>query len=183
MLSLYRCLLYLYPAVYRHEYGEEMAGVFTELLKTELQKEVRSEERGKGLLPRGRFFLREFAGLLSGAVQEHSRAIAGSNLFPPRRFTMRSEFRFPKATPVLMTIILAGVILTIEKATAIEQSLPLDYPQQLPPIQPEHFTFFPAMAVIFLSAYAAALIGWIVLFALRRSGVHRLSEMPAAQRK
>ena len=91
---------------------------------------------------------------------------------------MRSEFRFPKATPVLMIIILAGVILTIEKATAIEESLPHAYPQQLPPIQPEHFTFFPAMAAIFLSAYAAAVIGWAVLFALHRSGVHRLSEMP-----
>ena len=93
---------------------------------------------------------------------------------------MHSEFRFPKATPILMIIILAGVILTIEKATAIEESLPHAYPQQLPPIQPEHFTFFPAMAVIFLSAYAAAVIGWAVLFALRRSGVHRLSEMPDA---
>jgi hypothetical protein len=173
MLSLYRCLLYLYPTAYRYEYGDEMAGVF---------REVRSETRTKGLLPRGKFFLREFAGLLYGALQEHSRAITGSNLFPSssRRFTMRSEFRFPKATPVLMTIILAGVILTIEKATAIEESLPLAYPQQLPPIKPEHFTFFPAMAVIFLSAYAAAVIGWAVLFALRRSGVHRLSEMPDA---
>jgi hypothetical protein len=173
MLSLYRCLLYLYPAAYRYEYGEEMAGVFSE---------VRCKMRGKGVLPRGAFFLREFAGLIHGALQEHSRAITGSNLFPSssRRFTMRSEFRFPKATPVLMTIILAGVILTIEKATAIEESLPHAYPQQLPPIQPEHFTFFPAMAVIFLSAYAVAIIGWAVLFALRRSGVHRLSEMADA---
>jgi len=178
MLSLYRCLLYLYPAAYRYEYGDEMAGVFREL-----QKEVRSERRGKGLLPRGKFFLREFAGLLYGVLQEHSRAITGSNLFPPRRFTMRSQFRFPKATPVLMAVILAGVILTIEKATAIQNSLPSAYPQQLPRIQPEHFTFFPAMAVIFLLAYAAAVIGWAVLFALRRSGVHRLSEMPDASRK
>jgi hypothetical protein len=36
------------------------------------------------------------------------------------------------------------------------------------------------MAVIFLSAYTVAVIGWAVLFALRRSGVHRLSEMPVA---
>jgi hypothetical protein len=176
MLSLYRCLLYLYPAAYRNEYGDEMAGVFREVLK-----DVQSETLDKQLLPQGRFLLRELAGLLSGAMQEHARAIAVSHLlFPSRRFTMRPEFRFPKATPVLMTIILAGVVLTIEKATAIEESLPQAYPQQLPPIQPEHFTFFPAMAVIFLSAYAAAVIGWAVLFALRRSGVHRLSEMPAA---
>jgi hypothetical protein len=177
MLSLYRCLLYLYPAPYRYEYGDEMASVF---------RELQSETRRKGLLPRGTFLLREFTGLLHGAIEEHSRAIAGSNLLFPsssKRFTMRSEFRFPKATPVLMTIILAGVILTIEKATAIRESLPLAYPQQLPPIQPGHRTFFPAMAVIFLLAYAAAVIGWAVLFALRRSGVHRLSEMPAAPRK
>ena len=172
MLSLFRCLLYLYPAAYRREYGDEMAGVFSE---------ARSQTRGNRLLPRGKFFLREFVGLICGALRERSLAITSSHLlFPSRRFTMRSEFRFPKATPVLMTIILAGVVLTIEKATAIEESLPLAYPQQLPPVQPEHFTFFPAMAVIFLSAYAAAVIGWAVLFALRRSGVHRLSEMPAA---
>lgn len=174
MLFLYRCLLYLYPAAYRYEYGTEMVGVFREVL---------GERLNKGLLPQGKLLLREFAGLLSGALQEHSRAITGSNLFPSssRRFTMRSEFRFPKATPILMIIILAGVILTIEKATAIEESLPLAYPERLPPIQPEHFTFFPAMAVIFLSAYAAAVIGWAVLFALRRSGVHRLSEMADAE--
>jgi hypothetical protein len=170
MLSLYRYLLHLYPAAYRQEYGDEMADVF---------REVHAETRGEGLLPQAAFLLREFTGLLHGALQERSLAMTGSPmLFPSRRFTMRSEFRFPKATPILMTIILAGVILTIEKATAIEESLPLSYPEQLPPIHPEHFTFFPAMAAIFLSAYAAAVIGWAVLFALRRSGVHRLSEMP-----
>jgi hypothetical protein len=175
MLSLYRGLLYLYPASYRRGYGDEMAGVFGK---------VHTETWGRGLRPRVQFLLREFAGLLHGAFEERLRAIAGSHapLSIPSssgRFTMRSEFRFPKATPILMAIILAGVILTIEKATAIEQSLPHGYPQQLAPIQPEHFPFFTAMAVIFLSAYAMAVIGWVVLFALRRSGVHRLSEMPA----
>ena len=171
MLSLYRCLLRLYPAAYRHEYGDEMAEVF---------REVNREIWGKGLLPRAVFILREFAGLVHGALQEHSRVITGSHLlFPSRRFTMRSEFRFPKATPILMAVILAGVILTIERATAIQDSLPYANPK-LPPIHAEHFTFFPAMAVIFLSAYAAAVIGWVVLFALRRSGVHRLSEMSDA---
>jgi hypothetical protein len=181
MLSLYRCLLYLYPAACRYEYGEEMAGVFREALS-----DVGRETWGRGLLPRAVFLLREFAGLFHGAMEERWRAIVTSHSWlsiPSRRFTMHSEFRFPKATPVLMTIILAGVILTIEKATAIRESLPLAYPQQLPPIQPGHRTFFPAMAVIFLLAYAAAVIGWAVLFALRRSGVHRLSEMPAAPRK
>ena len=177
MLSLYRCLLYLYPAAYRYEYGEEMAGVFCEGLS-----DVRSETWRKGLLPRAVFLLREFTGLFHGAIEERWRAIATSHSWlsiPARRFTMHSEFRFPKATPVLMAVILAGVMLTIEKATAIEDSLPYSNPQ-LPPIHAEHFTFFPAMAVIFLSAYTVAVIGWAVLFALRRSGVHRLSEMSAA---
>jgi hypothetical protein len=173
MVFLYRGLLYLYPASYRHEYGNEMAGVFSE---------VHSETWGKGLLPQVSFLLREFAGLLRGALEERWRAIGCHSWLSmsSRSFTMHSEFRFPKAIPILMAIILAGVILTIEKATAIEESLPLAYPQHLPPIKPEHFTFFPAMAVIFLSAYAAAVIGWLVLFALRRSGLHRLSEMPTA---
>jgi hypothetical protein len=177
MLALYRCLLYLYPAAYRDEYGEEMAGVFRETLS-----DLQSETEGKGFLPRALFLLREFAGLFHGAIEERLRTIATSDSWlsvPSRRFTMHSEFRFPKATPVLMAVILAGVILTIEKATAIEDSLPYSNPQ-LPPIHAEHFTFFPAMAVIFLSAYAMAVIGWAVLFALRRSGMHRLSEMPAA---
>src|SRR5580698_2452804 len=177
MVSLYRCLLYLYPAAYRYEYGEEMAGVFREALG-----DVRSETWGKGLWPRAVFLLREFVGLFHGAIEERWRATATSHSWlsiPSRRFTMHSEFRFPKATPVLMAVILAAVILTIAKAPAIEDSLPYSNPQ-LPPIHAEHFTFFPAMAAIFLSACTVAVIGWAVLFALRRSGVHRLSEMPVA---
>jgi hypothetical protein len=154
-----------------------MAGVFREALS-----DVQSETWGKGLLPRGVFLLRESAGVLHGAIEARLRAIAASHSWlsiPSRRFIMPSEFRFPKAAPVLMAVILAGVILTIEKATAIQDSLPYSNPQ-LPPIQAGHFTFFPAMAVIFLAAYAVAVIAWAVFFALRRSRVHRLSEMPAA---
>lgn len=177
MLALYRSLLRLYPTAYRYKYGDEMACVFGEL---------HSEARGKSVRTRGLFYIREIAGLLFGALDEHSRVIAGSHPWVPipsfssRRFTMGTEFRFPKSTAVLMVVILAGVILTIEKATAIQDSLPYANPH-LPPIQPSHFTFFPAMAVIFLSAYAVAVIGWVILFALRRSGVHRLSEMPGAE--
>jgi hypothetical protein len=170
VLLLYRWLLYLYPATYRRDYAGEMTGVF---------RDLHGEKMRTGWSKRGAFYVREFAGLLHGAMQEHSRALAGSSPwipFSPRRSNMRSEFRFPKATPILMTIILAGVILAIEKATAVQASLPHSNPH-LPPIQPQHFTFFPAMALIFFSAYAAAAIGWVVLFTIRRSGVHRLSEI------
>jgi hypothetical protein len=179
MVSAYRSLLRLYPAAYRAEFGEEMAGVFGE---------VQSKARVRGHFRAGSFYIREVMGLLFGALEEHARAIAGSRpwafspllSFSSRRFRMRSEFRFPKSTAVLMVLILAGVILAIEKATAIQESLPYANPH-LPPIQSSHFTLFPAMAVIFFSAYAAAVIGWAMLFALRRSGVHRLSEMPAGE--
>jgi hypothetical protein len=90
MLSLYRCLLCLYPTAYRREYGDEMAGVFRELLN-----DVPTEIRGKGSLPRGALLLREFAGLLCGALEEHSRAIAGSHLsFPSRRSKCIPDFAF-----------------------------------------------------------------------------------------
>ena len=89
---------------------------------------------------------------------------------------MHSEFRFPKATALLMTLILAGTVLTIEKAQAIRASVP-DVNPPVGPIQPEHFTFLPIVLLMFAAAYAAGLIGWAILFALKRSGIHRLSGM------
>ena len=90
---------------------------------------------------------------------------------------MHSEFRFPKATAFLMTVILAGTVLAIEKATAIRASVRDVIPPHVGPIQPEHFTFMPTIALMLAGAYAVGLIGWAILFALKRSGVHRLSEM------
>ena len=92
---------------------------------------------------------------------------------------MHSEFRFPKATPVLMTLILAGTVLAIEKAQAISASLPHVNPP-IGPIQPEHLTFLPPVLLMLAVPYAAGLIGWAILFALKRSGVHRLSAMQDA---
>lgn len=168
MISLYRCLLWLYPAFHRREYGEEMTAVFCEA-RTEMEK--------KGVVTRAWFWLREIRGLVHGALAEHVRSLAGSHswaLLPTRRFTMQSEFRFPKATPILMALILAGTILAIEKAQAISASLPHINPP-VGPIQPERLTFLPPVLLMFAVAYAAGLIGWAILFALKRSGIHRLS--------
>src|SRR5882762_5258033 len=173
MLQLYKCLLWLYPTSHRREYGEETTAVFYEA-RTEIEK--------KGVVTRGLFLLREIRGLLRGALGEHVRSVAGSHswmLFPTRRFTMHTEFRFPKATPVLMTLILAGTVLAIEKAQAISASLPHVNPP-IGPIQPEHLTFLPPVLLMLAVPYAAGLIGWAILFALKRSGVHRLSAMQDA---
>jgi hypothetical protein len=173
MLATYESLLRFYPSAYRQQFGEEMFAVFCE---------VDAEARDRGLFVRVKFCLREIGGLFRGALAEHTRQIFGRRMsFPlsPRRFTMRSEFRFPKSTTVLMVLILGGVVLTIEKAKAIRASLP-DTNPQLPPIRPEHFTFFPTIALMLAFFYAAGLLGWAILFALRRSGVHRLTELPDA---
>jgi hypothetical protein len=176
MLFLYRCLLFLYPSSHRDEFGEEMIAVF---------REVHSEVRWKGIVERSFFCAREVAGLLIGALEERFRSITGvhpGSLFPSRRFSMRSEFRFPKATAVLMTIILAGVVLAIERAEAISASLPRNNPP-VGPIQPAHFTFLPTVALMLAAVYAAGALGWAILFALRRSGVHRLSAMEGVAQK
>ena len=92
---------------------------------------------------------------------------------------MHTEFRFPKATAILMTIILAGVMLAIKKGEAISTSLPYSNPP-VGPIQPTHSVLVGGILLAFAFFYAAGMIGWIILFAMRRSGVHRLDETSAA---
>jgi len=184
VLSLYRFLLRLYPPAYRDEFGAEMLAVFGD---------AQAETWKKGVLARGVFCAREVAGLLRGALVEHLQGIAGSDLltasrsrirlsiFPLRRFTMRSEFRFPKATAPLMAIILALIVVAIEKAKAIQASLPHTNPH-VGPIQPAQFTLFSTLLVVLAITCAAGLLGWAILFALRRSGLHRLSEFNPSER-
>ena len=173
MLTIYRLLLYLYPQAHHCEFSEEMLAVFGE---------ARTEAWKKNMLVRGRFCAYEIKGLLTGAVREHIRDIGGFDrppVFFSRRIAMRSEFRFPKVTVTLMTIILAGVVLAIEKATAIRASVP-DSSPHVGPIQPAHFTFLPTMLVIMGGACLAGAIGWAILFALHRSGLHRLADFDPA---
>ena len=132
----------------------------------------------KELLARIAFFIREIAGLINGALREHLRAVFGVHqglLIPARRFTMRNEFRFPKSTAVLMMIILAGIILALEKARLIQASYAEGNP--VVPMEASHLTFFPTLALLLAIFYAAGLVGWAILFALRRSGVHRLADI------
>jgi hypothetical protein len=172
MLALYRSILYLYPAAYRGEYGDEMLGVLSE---------VQAETRNKGALARVACAVREASGLLCGALGEHLHGFAGrydrfSSMFLGGRFAMRSEFRFPKATVGLMLVILAAVMFTIEKAKAISASIPHANPP-VGHIHPSQFEILPTLLLTMLSAVGAGVIGWAILFALRRSGIQQLSEM------
>jgi hypothetical protein len=170
MLSIYRSLLYLYPSAYRDEYGEEMMAVFDE---------VQAEIVKKRLLARAVSHAREAGGLLCGSVQEHVRSIVGSyggSMFSSRRLTMRSELRFPKATAMLMPIILGAVIVAIDKARAIQASVPYANPY-VGSIQRAQFTVLRSLLLTLVAACVAGAIGWAILFALQRSGVHRFTEI------
>ena len=89
---------------------------------------------------------------------------------------MRSEFRFPKATVGLMLVILAAVMLAIEKARAISMSIPHANPP-VGPIHPTQAMIVQALLATLIWAIGAGAIGWGILYALRRSGIQHLSEM------
>lgn len=170
MLSFYRALLNLYPSAYRHAYGEEMMTVLFE---------VQAESGSKGWFSQVVSCARETTGLLYGALQEHVRSITyshGCGKFPPRRLSMHSEFRFPKITVTLMAVILAGVLMAIDKARAISAAVPPSS-QYVGPIHSAPLTVLPALLIILAGACVAGVIGWGVLFALHRSGVQRLSDV------
>jgi len=158
------------------EFGEEMVAVL---------RERWTELRTNGVVLRSVFWTREIGGLLCGAVQEHVRVLAGLHPwaeFPIRRFRMRSEFRFPRATGWLMVVILGAVVMAIEKAKAISVSLP-STSQYVGPIRPEGFTTVWTFVLVLAGACVTGAIGWAVLFALRRSGMQRLSDLlPSGQR-
>jgi hypothetical protein len=172
MLNLYRNLLRLYPAAHRAAFGEEMVVVFCEL---------RDEAQSKKLAPRTAFYFREAGGAVAGALKEHWRCLMGDQarlLFPTvsnrRRIAMRNEFRFPKATALLMAIILAGVLVAIQKGESIEASLP-DVSPPIGPIHPVHSTLMSGAILLWLLFVVMGMVGWAILFAMRRSGVHRLA--------
>lgn len=174
MLAFYRALLHLYPAAYRCEFGDEMMDVLSE---------VQSENQKNGALALLFSGVRETGGLLYGAAREHVMGITGSydnGMFSfGRRLAMRSEFRFPKATVGLMIVILAAVMLAIEKAKAISASVP-HASVPIGPIQSTQATIVQTMLGTLIWAITAGAIGWGILYALRRTGVQQLSEMNPA---
>lgn len=170
MLLFYRVLLHLYPSAYRCEFGDEMMDVLSE---------AQGGIRKKNAMTQISFAMREAGGLLSGALLEHLRGITGSydnGIFSARRFEMKSEFRFPKATVGLMIVILAAVMFTIEKAKAISASVPHANPP-VGPIQHAQATIMGTMLVTLIWAIVAGAIGWGIVHALHRSGTRRLSEV------
>ena len=167
MLRLYERLLRLYPASYRQQFADEMLMLFSQL---------QCENNAHTSLSRGIFYLREIAGVLGGAARERCRTLPRRNLpLFEGGFMMRDGFRFPKTTAVLMTLILAGIVVAIQKGEAIQASMAASN-SQIGPAQPVHSVLLSSIVSFLLIFYAAGSIGWIVLLALRKFGVHRLDE-------
>jgi hypothetical protein len=161
VLALYRSLLRLYPADYFREYAAEMTRVFTQ---------ASEEAHKKRLAGRLLFFTREISGVIGGALRQ--RFFGGWGWNSSRRFDM--EFRFPRSTIFLMWVILAGVLLAIEKAKVIAM-----------PYGPTHMRsawsmlpWFIVLTVVVVSGAGATV--WGILFALRRTGMHRLENLDTA---
>lgn len=93
---------------------------------------------------------------------------------------MQAQFRFPKTTAVLMIIILAGVVWVIEEGQAIQASYSVAS-SATGPTQPVE-SLLPGIAEGLALFYGAGLLGWSILFALRRSGVHRLDDISTEQK-
>ena len=171
MLAVYRKLLRLYPVEHREVFGEEMLAVLLE---------ERDERAKHSRLDRAQLVMRETAGLLLGAFREHFRALTEIHeelSFATGRFAMRNGFRFPKSTILFMTLILGGALVAIKKGQDIASSVPDINPPLPVHIQPVHSILLGGMPLFFAFFYAAGLIGWAILFALRRSGVHRLADV------
>jgi hypothetical protein len=160
--ALYRRLLFLYPADYREEYGDEMAWVFQQA-----HAEIRAET-GFALVA---FCAREIQGLLVGSLRERVRGLFGSQT-SWKGGSMESKFRFPRATVVLMVLSLLGVVLSLEQARMIE----MHYGSNLS-IPPEWPVLLWIFGRLFLIALAIAATVWGFFFALRRSGIQRFAEL------
>jgi hypothetical protein len=157
--AVYRWLLRLYPGSYRDEFAEEMTSVFCEA----------RNELGPAKSMKLSFYGREFYGLCSGALRAHVERVFGA--VPFRGFYMQPQRRFPHSTVFLTCVILAGVVLAIEKAKTVVQMKEGLTPAIAPGWHPL-FWFFPfAVALVIAGAV------WGILFALRRTGMHRLDNM------
>ncbi len=161
MQTLIRYLLWLYPKPYRHEFAEEMLGVFVE---------ANDSQRQRVLLARMSFCLREITGLISGALREHVRAATGYDYVPLRRSPMQDRYRFPKSTAIFMSLSLLAVVIAMVKANAIV----LQYGEQLRTNIPGWAGTFSICVAVVLVVVAIVLA---VLSALHATGAQRLERL------
>ena len=170
MRRLYRWLLWMYPAAFRVEFGTEMEGVFAD---------ARVAPEAAGRWPAVVFYGQEFLGLIGGAVRE--RLHGGWDEGLVRRFTMsRNRFRYSWAAIAFMTLSLATVLTAIHDARTAAQNLAgktyLMEGHTYEFYRPDHLSFLQTFGFAFGVTVVATVAVVVAMFALRRSGVHRLEE-------
>jgi hypothetical protein len=89
-------------------------------------------------------------------------------------FDMR-EFRFPRFAIFLMLVCLFNVLAAIGLAAEISRTVTYPGAPHLGPIW--SFKLPGSFVVAFLMLWTIGAIGYAVVFALRRSGLHRLSRL------
>jgi hypothetical protein len=156
VITVYCCLLFLYPGSYRHDFGEEMRSAFCE---------ARSD-LPPALPAKIGFYRREFCGLLAGALCAHFGRLFGPAI-PFRRFNMQPQVRFPRSTVLLMLVIFAGVVLTIAEASSVAGDT-LGLARRL---------LVSVLIFVLLSTCSVAAVVSGILHICRRSGVHRLENI------
>lgn len=163
MSLVYRWLLCLYPAEFRREFGEEMAGVL---------ERVSVDAARAGRMRRIRLAIRETAGLARGAFEEKARRSRGIDFIWRKKVmsSIRSRFRFPIAGITFMVLTLGLVLIAIRNAQS------LSYAFAGPAYKPEHLSLIQTFGFTFVVTLAATVVILAVRHRLRRSGVSRLEE-------
>jgi hypothetical protein len=170
--AVYRWLLYLYPPEFRRAFGEEMEWVFGE---------ADAKAVSVGGVFRFRFYAREIAGMLGGAVVEQLSAVE-SLKFMSRRFSVvryRNGFRFPMAGIAFMAISLGLVLWAIRNAQTIANSFATKtyvFQGHTYSYEASNLGFAPSFVVTFALTLVVTVAVYVVIHRMRRSGVHRLSD-------
>jgi hypothetical protein len=159
MATVYCLLLWLYPRSYRDEFGREMTLIFR----------AAQSALPPALAARLSFYRREYCGLLLGAARAHLDRLFGVGI-PFRRFDMQPQFRFPRATVGLLLANFAGAMFVIAKGKAISR--------MAQPFWPVFGSVVIHLLVFAFLAVCTAAIFWKILHSRRRSGVHRLENVP-----
>jgi hypothetical protein len=87
---------------------------------------------------------------------------------------MRSGMKFPIAAVVFMVLSFLGVMYAIVEAQAVSAAVPNDNPTLV--LHPVHVNPPGGIVIMMAIAYVLGIVGWAVVYSLRRSGAERLSQ-------